>query len=196
MKRERRTITTICFIRHGQTNWNKQGKLQGKTDIPLNDTGREQAHACGKYLNADDYDILICSPLLRAKETAEIINQYLQLPLIEMDDFKERSFGDAEGMTMEERAQAYPDGHFPNQEERIAFRQRVMAGVEKVNQNYPHQRVLLVAHGAAINAILAEVSNGEIGSGKTSLINGCISNIQLKNETWRVENYNQVEHLQ
>ncbi|NBJ69842.1 histidine phosphatase family protein [Roseburia sp. 1XD42-34] len=189
-------MTTICFIRHGQTNWNKQGKLQGKTDIPLNDTGREQAHACGKYLNADDYDILICSPLLRAKETAEIINQYLQLPLIEMNDFKERSFGDAEGLTMEERKCMYPSGHFPHQEERIDFNQRVMAGVAKVNQHYLQQRVLLVAHGAVINAILAEVSKGEIGSGKTSLMNGCISNIHLREQTWHIKNYNQVEHLQ
>lgn len=96
-------ISSICFIRHGQTDWNKQGRLQGKTDIPLNDTGRKQAEACGKFLNAADYDVLICSPLQRAKETAQIINLHLILPLIEMDDFKERSFGDAEGMTMEER---------------------------------------------------------------------------------------------
>ncbi|WP_073010417.1 histidine phosphatase family protein [Virgibacillus chiguensis] len=189
-------MTTICFIRHGQTNWNKQGKLQGKTDIPLNDTGRDQAQACGKYLHAHNYDILICSPLLRAKETADIINQHLHLPIIKMDDFKERSFGDAEGLTMEERKHRYPSGHFPNQEERVDFNQRVMTGVEKVNEQYPQQRVLLVAHGAVINAILAEVSNGEIGSGKTSLMNGCISNIHLKEQTWHIKDYNQVGHLQ
>jgi uncharacterized phosphatase len=188
-------ITSICFIRHGQTDWNKQGRLQGKTDIPLNDTGRKQAEACGKFLNATDYDVLICSPLQRAKETAQIINQHLNLPLIKMADFKERSFGDAEGMTTEERQKAYPSGSFPNQEKREEFNQRVMAGLEKINKKFPNKRILLVAHGAVINAILAEISNGEIGSGKTTLMNGCISNIRFKEKTWEIQNYNQVRHL-
>ncbi|EQB38582.1 hypothetical protein M948_08325 [Virgibacillus sp. CM-4] len=193
--RERGTITTVCLIRHGETDWNAQGKLQGKTDIPLNNTGRKQAEECGTFLNADDYDVLIYSPLQRAKETATIINRHLGLPFIEMDDFKERSFGDAEGMTIEERFQVYPDKQFPHQEEREGFKKRVMTGLEKVTQQFPKQRILLVAHGAVINVILSELSNGEVGSGITKLMNGCISNVQFQDQTWKVHNYNQIEHL-
>lgn len=70
-----------------------------------------------------------------------------------------------------------------------------MTGLEKINKKFPNKRILLVAHGAVINAILAEISNGEIGSGKTILMNGCISNIRFKEKTWEIQNYNQVRHL-
>ncbi|GAA0433254.1 phosphatase PhoE [Virgibacillus salarius] len=188
-------MTTICLIRHGETDWNAAGKLQGKTDIPLNDTGRKQAMKCATYLNSEDYDELICSPLRRAKETAEIINKQLQLPFKIMEAFKERSFGKAEGMTIAERNEAYPDRNFPNQEEREDFQARVMGGIAKVKEQYPNKRILLVAHGAVINAILSELSDGEIGSGKTKLMNGCISNIHVQQDDWKVRDYNQTEHL-
>ncbi|RDW15212.1 histidine phosphatase family protein [Oceanobacillus arenosus] len=188
-------MTTICLVRHGETDWNLLGKIQGKTDIPLNDTGRKQADECGAYLNADDYDILISSPMKRAKETAEIINSYLNLPVIEMADFAERAFGDGEGLTLEERIKKYPDGNYPNQEEREDFNNRVMTGIKKVCDAYPNERVLLVAHGAVIGMILSNLSNGEIGSGKTKLMNACISNIHFEEDQWEIKDYNQVRHL-
>ncbi|WP_404456813.1 histidine phosphatase family protein [Oceanobacillus kapialis] len=188
-------MTTICLIRHGETDWNLKGQLQGSTDIPLNDTGVRQAEESAAYLNAEDYDVLIASPMKRAKRTAEIINSSLNLPFEEMEDFAERSFGDAEGLTMEERTSQYPDKQYPNQEEPEDFIKRVMNGVDKVIEKYPDKRVLLVAHGAVINAILTTVSGGEIGAGKTRLMNACISNIHYKQEKWKVVDYNQVGHL-
>lgn len=188
-------MTSICFIRHGETDWNAQGKLQGKTDIPLNPNGKRQAAECGQFLNTDDYDVLVHSPLIRAKQTAEIINDKLNLPMVEMHDFAERSFGDAEGMTIDEREEIYPDRNYPNQEARSDFNERVMEGIAKVNQQYPNQRVLLVAHGAVIGAILSVLSDGEIGNGKTKLMNGCISNIHFQKEKWEIKDFNQVGHL-
>ncbi|MFD2627376.1 histidine phosphatase family protein [Oceanobacillus kapialis] len=188
-------MTTICLIRHGETDWNLKGQLQGSTDIPLNDTGVRQAEESAAYLNAEDYDVLIASPMKRAKRTAEIINSSLNLPFEEMEDFAERSFGDAEGLTMDERTAQYPDKQYPNQEEPEDFIKRVMNGVDKVIEKYPDKRVLLVAHGAVINAILTTVSGGEIGAGKTRLMNACISNIHYKQEKWKVVDYNQVGHL-
>lgn len=88
-------MTEICFIRHGETDWNTAGKLQGRTDVPLNNTGVKQAEACSKFLNHSEWDIIITSPLARAKKTAEIIQQQLTIPLIEMEAFIEISFGDA-----------------------------------------------------------------------------------------------------
>ena len=186
-------MTRICFIRHGETDWNLAKRIQGSTDIPLNETGRNQAEQCAAYLNAADYDVLIHSPLKRAKETAEIINAKLQLPMVEMTDFQERSFGDGEGKTYAER-EKHPDG-FPNQEERADFNKRVITAVEHVQQNYPDKRVLLVAHGAVINAILSVYSDGEIGSGKTTLLNACISNLHFEGDMWRIEDFNRVKHL-
>ncbi|SET24332.1 broad-specificity phosphatase PhoE [Oceanobacillus limi] len=188
-------MTSICLIRHGETDWNATGRMQGKTDIPLNAKGIEQAEHCGASLHPADYDVLITSPLKRAKRTAEIINQYLHLPMIEMKDFAERSFGDAEGLSMEERREKFPDHQYPNQEEKENFNQRVMGAIQQVTQLYPNQRVLVVAHGAVINQILATLSQGEIGSGKTKLLNTCINNIHFHEDKWNIKDYNVVDHL-
>lgn len=161
----------------------------------MNHTGIRQAEECAAFLRPADYDVLITSPLKRAKRTAEIINNNLNLPFVEMEDFKERAFGDAEGMTMKERLTAYPDKNFPNREEIDTFTKRVMDGIDTITQSYPDKSVLLVAHGAVINIILTVVSNGEIGADKTKLLNACISNIHFQEDQWNVKNYNLVEHL-
>ncbi|MBD1381074.1 histidine phosphatase family protein [Metabacillus arenae] len=188
-------MTTICLVRHGETDWNKLGKLQGTTDIPLNETGIKQAEDCRDYFSVSDFDFLITSPLKRAKQTAIIINDNLNLELIEMSDFKERSFGDAEGLTVEKRTKIYPDGKFPNQEEIEDFKERVVNGIEKINHLYPTKKILLVAHGAVINMVLATLSNGEIDSSKTKLLNACINNIYFQDQKWSIRDYNQVGHL-
>ncbi|MFZ3577362.1 histidine phosphatase family protein [Virgibacillus sp. DJP39] len=189
-------MTMICLVRHGETDWNALGKLQGATDVPLNSKGVQQAEECGVYLKSTTWDIVISSPLQRAKCTAGIIHKTLSnVPLIEMDDFSEKSFGDAEGMNLEERKSTFPDRNYPNQEDNDSFKKRVMSGLEKVNHNYPNAKVLLIAHGAVINSILATLSNGEVGSGKTRLNNACISNIQFIQDQWNVKEINQITHL-
>ncbi|WP_226038351.1 histidine phosphatase family protein [Aquibacillus saliphilus] len=185
----------ICLVRHGETDWNYLGKIQGKTDIPLNATGKRQAEECREYVNSLDWDFFISSPLLRAKQTAEILNKDLKLPIIEMEEFKERSFGEAEGLTIEERVARYPDGDYPGQEEREDLKNRVMNGIEIINKRYPDKKVLLVAHGAVIGTILSTISSGKVGSGKTKLMNACISNIQYVDQQWKIHNYNQIDHL-
>lgn len=185
----------ICLIRHGETDWNLQGRIQGKTDIPLNSTGIRQAEECSDYLKDRSFDVFISSPLIRARKTAEIINRHHQLPIIEMEEFKERSFGEAEGLTVEERERRYPDGSYTGQEELEAFRKRVMHAISKVNQQFAGKKVIVVAHGAVIGMILSTLSNGEIGTGKTKLINACINNIEFTEEEWKVHNYNQITHL-
>lgn len=115
--------------------------------------------------------------------------------MVVMEDFIERSYGDAEGMTAEERNAAFPNKPYPNQEDRESLNQRVMAGLEKIHQQVPNGNVILVAHGAVINSILAILSNKEIGSGKTRLINGGISTIQFQEGKWRIKDFNQIGHL-
>lgn len=188
-------ITTICLVRHGETKWNALGKLQGSTDIPLNKRGVLQAEECGRFLKTEKWDVMITSPLLRAKQTAHIINEYIHVPMIEMPAFKERSYGDAEGLMPKERQALFPDGIYPNQEDRISLTKRVIDGLTEINRRFPNEKVLLVAHGAVINAILYELSKGEIGSGKTKLINACISNIECKQQLWEILSFNQVNHL-
>src|SRR5699024_1572148 len=80
---------------------------------------------------------------------------------------------------------------YPNQEPREAVTARVTAGIEESLETYPNKKVLLVSHGGAINAILSQISGGEIGTGKTKLSNACLSNIIHDGKTWTVKDYAQ-----
>ncbi|WP_307337511.1 histidine phosphatase family protein [Metabacillus malikii] len=188
-------MSTISIVRHGETDWNIIGKLQGQTDIPLNQHGMEQAMYCGNFLKTEKWDVIITSPLKRAKQTAEIINKCLNLPIVEMEEFVERGFGIAEGMEQEERLERFPTGIIPDQEEMNSFENRVVTGIEKVRQRYFQQKIVLIAHGAVINALLANLSNGEIGTGKTEIVNASISNIQYNETGWKIKEYNIISHL-
>lgn len=160
-------MTTIYLIRHGETDWNNLGKLQGRTDIPLNKVGRGQAKLCGEFFTKLHIDAIISSPLSRARETANIINEQLQLPIKIMENFIERSFGVAEGMGYAERVEKYKDIDPSNQEEINIFHHRVFSGIEEIQQNFPGKRVITISHGAVINGILSIISNGKIGGSKT-----------------------------
>jgi len=192
-----RTITTLCLVRHGETDWNKQSRLQGQEDVPLNELGRQQAHESGLHLKDDYWDAIISSPLSRAYETSEIIqNQlYQSTPIYTLDQFKERAFGEASGLTIEELREKYPNRTYPNQEEWEDFKARVFSGIDEVQARFTGQKFLLVAHGAVINCILSVLSNGEVGSGKTRLINACISHIEHIDQIWNIKSYNKTSHL-
>lgn len=93
----------IFITRHGQTEWNALGKVQGQTDIELNDIGRKQAEETGKLIGNENIDLIIASPLKRARETANIINKNIGLNIVEDSRLVERCFGNSEGLTKEER---------------------------------------------------------------------------------------------
>jgi len=88
----------IYIIRHGQTDWNKAGKLQGGTDVPLNDNGREMARVLSEAIKDVKFDRMYCSPLCRAKETAEIVKGSREVELIVDKRIHEISFGVCEGV--------------------------------------------------------------------------------------------------
>ena len=88
----------LYIMRHGRTDWNDLRKLQGRTDIPLNDAGREMAEAARKEYADVHFDICFCSPLIRARETAEIVLRDRNIPIVPDDRLKEMSFGECEGL--------------------------------------------------------------------------------------------------
>ena len=188
-------MTLICFVRHGETDWNTLRKIQGKADIPLNEIGKKQAQDCKKYFTHSQWNVLVTSPLQRARQTAEIINENLNLNILIMDEFIERNYGDIEGLTLEQRAILYPDLTCPNQESLEQVKERTLNGLNKLHHIYSDQKIIVVAHGGVINIILSVLSNGQIGTGKTRLTNGSMSNIRFENGQWKVDNYNQVCHL-
>ncbi|MGE6379417.1 histidine phosphatase family protein [Peribacillus muralis] len=189
------TITKICLVRHGQTDWNAQGKLQGQTDIPLNEHGRIQARQCGEFLMKEDWDVIITSPLIRARETADIIAHYMDVPVIEKIEFIEKNFGAAEGLTTAKRKAIFEDKAYPGQESEEVLTSRLMKGLQEIQEEYPEKKVILVAHGAVIHFILRLMSNESIVSNDMRLSNACFSTIRFEVDSWIIKDFNQINHL-
>lgn len=179
------------MIRHGETDWNSTGRLQGCEDIELNDKGREQAHQLVTYLVRENWDVVVSSPLKRAYETARIIAVTLALSKIDIvEKLRERDYGEASGLLPDERRSRFPDGDIPGQEPFEHLRTRAMEGLNEIATAYAGKKIIVVAHGALNNAILYTLSGGEFGSFKTRLKNACLNRLLVENGVWRVKYYN------
>ena len=185
----------FCLVRHGQTDWNAAGRIQGLEDVELNAVGRAQAAQTGAYLQQWQWDRIISSPLKRAAESAEIIARPLNLASVEiMDVFMERDYGECSGMTTAQRKHSFPDGIIPKQETLETLQKRALAGLQQLMAE-PQARTLIVTHGGLINSLLAQFSAGEIGSGKTILHNASLTLLQCQQQDWQILAYNLIDHL-
>jgi len=187
----------ICLIRHGETDWNASGRLQGREDIPLNENGMLQAAQCALALKSREWRAIFTSPLKRARQTANILAGILNIPeLYEDAGLMERDYGKASGLLPEERAARFPDGNWEGVEDWDALRDRACGAITSIAERFPDGDVIVVTHGGVINSILAELSNCEIGSGKTRLKNACVSMLEYRDKAMRIVFYNKtVEDL-
>lgn len=152
----------LYLVRHGETDWNRDRRIQGSTDIPLNDTGREQARATGRLLASRHWDAVIASPLSRAFETGAIIAEELGLPRPATDDdLVERQYGEAEGLDYRRMAERFPgDTPVPGRESREEVLARVMPALVAIAQSHEDEAVIVVSHGGVIRSVLSAVDPG------------------------------------
>ncbi|PPF78623.1 histidine phosphatase family protein [Subtercola sp. Z020] len=158
--------TTLALVRHGETDWNAERRIQGRSDVPLNDTGRAQVRATAAELNADDWDFVVCSPLSRARESADILAAELGLEVVrEIPELVERHYGLAEGMQDgdELRALRIPGG-FVEAETEEAVAVRASLALREIVETSPGSRVIVVAHGTFIRLGLAALSGGPVAN--------------------------------
>ena len=104
-------MKTIVFLRHGETDWNAQGRFQGHQDIPLNDAGRDQACAVGRHWGHTEFDAVVASPLQRAMDTANLMLRDRPLEAVAVPELQETHGGDWEGLEFSEIAERWPDEH-------------------------------------------------------------------------------------
>ena len=152
----------LLLTRHGQTDWNVAGKIQGSTDIELNETGIKQAQKTREKLLDENIDVIISSPLKRAKKTAEIIATGRNIPLIIDNEITERCFGKFEGKTPKEfdfdEIWNYKlNKQYEDAESTGALFARIENFLEKIKQEYPNKTVLLVTHGGVTVPIRAKL---------------------------------------
>ncbi|MDP9380713.1 MAG: histidine phosphatase family protein [Chloroflexota bacterium] len=185
--------TTVCLVRHGQTDANIDHRLQGREDRPLNERGIAQARLNAEHLAQERWDVLATSPTWRAVQTARIIAERLGMPeseILPMREFEAREPGEAYYMTAREIEERWPDGDVPGAESRESVRERMKQGLLHLVERYPGKRIIIVSHREGINGLLWLVSNGEIGTGKTQLGNGSISTIQHQDGKWEILSHN------
>jgi probable phosphoglycerate mutase len=147
---------TIALVRHGETDWNRQGLVQGTTDIPLNDTGRAQAAEAAQRLGRRGWDRVVTSTLSRAHETGAIIADALGLPEPSTHPgLVERRYGVAEGMLFREYDVAFPvDTPVDGRESRDEVAARMVPTVLEIAAQHPGDSIIIVSHGGAIRSVL------------------------------------------
>ena len=184
----------LYVIRHGQTDWNVAGKCQGMTDIELNSTGIKQAEQARNEITNYKIDLIICSPLKRARKTAEIINEVTNCKIISDERIIERCVGKIEGTTKEEWNSIIGDDvdivnnynlNYDKQDiEPIqTVCKRVWDLLDEIKEKYKDKNVLLVTHGGTCRAINAYFNGiGEDEHVESAKIKNCeIREYEFKN---------------
>lgn len=138
----------LVLLRHGQTEWNHSGIVIGKKDIPLDKTGRKQAYYAAELLAASEVDAIYSSPLIRSRETAEIVGRQLDLDVNIVPELSERNWGIFEGRPRSERD---VNGDPKGGETLVEFQSRVAAALPFIRGLRP----LVVTHSGVIRLLVS-----------------------------------------
>jgi uncharacterized phosphatase len=186
--------TVIGLLRHGQTDWNIDMRLQGISDIPLNETGHSQAILAAEILSKAKWDRVITSPLSRARVTARYVADALGLAEISVHELLlERSFGEAEGSSYEDWKDRLQAGiHAEGAESVDELEERVQTLLDELEKSYSGLSVLAVSHGALIRKLIGMVSNGELPREGERFGNASLTTIIHDGKSWKILDYNPV----
>lgn len=178
----------ICLIRHGETDWNAKGIIQGTLNTELNNRGKQQAESCAVYLSKGNWDLIISSPLIRAKDTATIIANKVSLNVQVMDELMEKHYGEAVGSPLIDKTL-----HDHVGEQFIHFKKRVLTGLNRVIENYDNKKIILVTHGDVIQVILTTLFHGNEYNIKVK--NASLSEIEYNKFQWTINYFNRINYL-
>jgi broad specificity phosphatase PhoE len=157
-------MTEILLARHGETDWNRENRFQGRADPPLNELGRRQAQELAQALAAENVIAVYSSPLRRAMETAEVVAGWLGFHPVSLDALREVDVGSWQGLTRAEIEQRFPEqfrrwldyGHgWDDGETYEEMGARVIAAIEELATRHHGERIIAVTHGGPIRAALA-----------------------------------------
>ena len=201
-------MTEIIIIRHGETEWNKTGRFQGHSDVPLSAEGRAQAAALGKNLVVDHVDAIYASDLTRAMETAAPLAQRFGLEVISDPLLRELNFGSWEGRNFNDVNAENPDAMktFYNDPERVnipdsepfpEFQRRVAGRVREIVAQERGKRIVIVSHGASIRILFADILSMPIRSiWHVSQLNTAVNKVRFEDDGFAVVTLmNDTSHL-
>jgi len=200
--------TRIIAVRHGETPWNVDARIQGQLDIQLNDNGRWQARRVGRALSSEQIAAVYSSDLGRAHETARAIGDASGLPVVPHPGLRERRFGLFEGKTFDEIHQTWPD-HALSWKKRIPewappeggesllqLRERVSRTVSDLASRHRGEQIAVVAHGGVLDALYRIATGQDVDSPRTwQLPNGAINRLLWTPEGFTLVGWSDTQHL-
>jgi probable phosphoglycerate mutase len=200
--------TRICMVRHGETAWNAEGRVQGQLDIPLNDVGRAQARATAVVLAEHDFTAIYCSDLMRVRQTAEPAAKRLALPVSYMAELRERHYGMFETLTYVEVREKFPEQYarfrdkdpdfdFEGGESLRGFNERSLKAVGDLIARHQGEQILVFTHGGVLEMVYRHARAVGLSSARDFEIpNAAINWVEVTPDQWTVWSWAEVAHLE
>ena len=201
-------ITRFCFVRHGETDWNVQRRLQGHIDTPLNQTGLAQAEATARGLQGHEFDALYSSDLIRTLQTARYAAQLLDLPIHLRSDLRERHYGAFQGLTYSEAERNFPGDYarfkareaayeiLDDGESLLQHRQRVQICLENIAAKHAGESVLIVTHGGVLDIIYRLATGLDMSAPRDfGIPNAALNWINFRQGEWQLLQWADQAHL-
>lgn len=200
-------LTRLCLVRHGETEWNAEGRVQGQTDIPLSPVGIRQAHAAAAVLAHHDFTAIYSSDLMRVRQTAEPSAHKLALPVQLDPDLRERHYGIFERLLYTEVKARYPalylrfhekdpDFDFETGESLRTFFDRCLRAVQRIAATHAGEQVLVFTHGGVLDMVYRHARALGLAAQRDYGIPNCGVNwIEISTQGWNVHCWADVSHL-
>jgi len=200
-------VTTFLLLRHGETLWNREGRLQGWQDSPLTEDGLAQADALAARLADERLNVLVASDLGRARDTAVPIAGRLGLPLALDAGLRERCYGVLEGMTWREIECTHPDVYVrlkardvdyvvPGGESATQFCDRIVATLEHLARQHLAASIAVVTHGGVLSIVYRRANGIALELPRTfSVANAGVNRVRIDGTRWIVDAWGEVDHL-
>jgi probable phosphoglycerate mutase len=200
-------VTRVVAIRHGETAWNVDTRIQGQLDVPLNERGRWQARQLARALADEGLQAVFSSDLLRAYETARCLGEAVALPVVTDTGLRERGFGQFEGLTFHEIESRFPDDSRrwrerepdfgPGGGETLrSFYERAVGAAGRLAALHPGQAIALVAHGGVLDCLYRAARRLELQQSRTwQLGNASINRLLYTGEGFALVGWGDTLHL-
>jgi len=200
-------MTHFVVIRHGETRWNVEQRVQGHGDSPLTEAGQRQAEALARRLASERFDLLVSSDLGRALDTARALAQASGHDIRLDARFRERNFGAGEGLAYREIDVRFPDAFRPEREvdpdyaipggeSRRAFHERVASAFESLALEHPGRRIVVVTHGGVLGALYRHIHGIPVAQPhRIAIGNASYNAVSRQGTAWTVHAWADVSHL-
>ena len=200
--------TRLCIVRHGETAWNAEHRVQGQLDIPLNVNGAAQARAAAKVLTQEKFDAIYSSDLTRARQTAAPTASFHSMEVLLERDLRERHYGIFERLTYAEVKVRYPEDYarfeardpdydFRTGESLRAFSARSIAVISKIAKENEGKSVLVFTHGGILDKLYRFITGLPLSAPRNfGIHNAGLNRIELTRAGWQIRSWSDVAHLE